>query len=360
MGEREADPVDDYSSVLHALRIPGDEVQFGAVLAAICAEPGAARVLAGAVIAHASCGNANARALIGRVPANVQLRREERLAEVAVGRRSLRGRARRGGRTDRDILGQGWRFIIELKINAGINPAQVDRYLQEAPTAILARVVEETEDLARWQRQEHWVGIAKWRDVIADLYNLPAREPARSEWVRLLRVLERDRDFDERRIRVSAETDAAADILSGVSEPLLRHVRRELIQFYGNRAVSFAGALRAFTVSRRDPWASIAFGVTSTNWIFDLSLRDVFKRAPVLQLDRQMFRHVDTGRRRRNQEHRIAQALATTGQPVIRAPMDSALRHPNGVLEWASEQLTRLVEDGAFDPDIELFARGKR
>ena len=29
MGEREAEPVAEYSSVLQALRIPGDEVQFG-------------------------------------------------------------------------------------------------------------------------------------------------------------------------------------------------------------------------------------------------------------------------------------------------------------------------------------------
>lgn len=349
--------MEDYSSILHALRIPGDEVQFGAVIAAVCAEPAAARGLAQAVIAHASCGSPSARAAIGLVPADVQLRREERLADVAIGRRSLRGRARRAGRTDLDIIGHDWRFIIELKINADINPAQIDRYLKEAPTAVLARAVDETENLARWQRHEHWVGVARWSAALDDLYNLPIKQSMRSEWVRLLRVLERDGDFDKRRTRVSAETEAAAEVLLEVSELLLQHVRRELVRFYGTRAASFANAIRAFKVSQRDPWASVAFGVTSTNWIFDLSLRDMFKRAPLLQLDRQMYRRVDTGTRQRNQERRIGRALAIAGQPVIPAPLDPALREPTQVVQWASEQLTRLIESGAFGPDLDLFAR---
>lgn len=326
------DETDDDLLVLRALRHPGDEVQFERVLAAVCALPDVAQRFATTVIRHASSGHPDAVARLGDPPADLRTSREQVMAELAIGRRGLR-RVWRSGRADLQLVSaSGWELIVELKINAEIDPKQIDRYLKDAPTVVLARGPGKT-DISTWRSNERWLGLARWTDVLDDLRDFQLHGAVGSDWHRILAVADSDHDFKPKKPVASVEAQAAADLLQSISETLTEHLRAEVRRVHDAKGEQLAGRLRAY---KAYPVASTAavlpIGVATQPSYFIIRLSGLF-RTPSLRIERSMDREWRRGVGSTSPARRGRELLARAGTRRRRpkpANSDTPTPHASG------------------------------
>jgi hypothetical protein len=189
-------------------------VQLGRALAAVCDEDDrVALAFVRGVLEVAGIGSAGTRALVvrDRLPAVVTSTQQSQLF-ADVGRTSLRRRVGRVGAVDLDFKGaDGWRLLVELKIDAGPGPDQIRRYLNtKAPLVAVVRDPADAAFKVDGDSPRNWLGAVSWESITPILRGLPIETDA-GTWNELLDIATADGDLGKRRARsTQAGRDAAA------------------------------------------------------------------------------------------------------------------------------------------------------
>lgn len=268
--------VDDLA-MIRALRMSGDEVQLNRVLWTLCDDPAVARALCESIL----------RNVTGR-----ELRLPSPPGDVrSVQHRVRRGRLRRhrlrrlGGDGDSyvDLEFEGdedWRLQVEIKVDSGFGKSQLERYGEHGPLAVIVR---DATTAPTPQDKVNWVGAVSWPDLVPSLRDLPVDEPARRDWLRLLRVLEEDGDLGLERLP-SAEVQQIHALLENLAAPLLERFKKSLRARYP-RHRSLTDEIPVFPPKpseRRGGRLRVGFG--QYEWLTSLRIVDLWRRTPQMQV----------------------------------------------------------------------------
>lgn len=349
------------SPVIRALRLTTDEVQFGRVLASICQEPAVARAFTSAVVRNAVGGDPSLRARMRDAPHTVTCI-DEQLLQARVSRRSLRRRARDAGRVDLDFASpDGWRLIVELKLDSGFQHTQLERYAKKTP---VAAVVRDSSLVAAPEGVGRWLGAASWNSLLNDLRALPVDREHRAAWIQLLDVMVADGDFDPQPPTAIPEVAAARDLLGRVAPALVAHLIDGLRRVYREDAEIAATRLgHSAPTGKRGPWAGVGLRTPGDgDWIW-IELRNLWSRAPRLRL--WYFPWEDPYAKFRLREpHARIQRYGfdhRSGQFVFDRPIPELARASDEViLEIIASKLTELVDSQVFDVEIRRQIRDHR
>lgn len=255
--------------------------------------------------------------------------------------RVSRGRLHRGsrslGRVDLDFRdGAGWRLIVELKIDSGLGEAQLERYAEEAPVALVSR------DPGRFEIPDgvsNWVGAVAWSEILGSLPDLPVTDrKLREDWRSFLDVVEEDGDFSENKV-LRREVLEARNTLSGAAPEVLDGLRAVLRRAYRGSAENLCEELVSTGVrGGRSGWATVELKDESEWWAV-IQLRDVWSRTPRVRV----YLNLAPSRRERRQLRRQLAGLSRIG--IEEAGEDFVFDEPISVSSVGeiTEQLTRVV-----------------
>jgi hypothetical protein len=340
------------SPVIRALRLTGEEVQFGRVLAALCQDSTVAAAFTAAVIKRARGGNAATRRKLKAPTSGIRCVDEQRLR---ASRRSLRQRAKDLGRVDLEFSGaDNWRLVVEIKLGAGFGEHQIERYMSERPVAVIVR---DTSDLPPRGNRSGWVGAATWESLREDLRDLPVDPSWRPEWLGLLSVMDRDGDFAPNTPDGLPEVIAARDQLADAAPVVLARFCAELERTYGPESKAAVGRLRHSRPSgKRGPWAGFSISTPTDGHWLSIDIRNIWSPAPRLRIC-QWYPDI----RRAKSQIQDAHSRLANKDGFRQLEEGAAFEVPNPDLAGAStatlataigDRLTLLLHAGAFDPDV--------
>ena len=358
------DPPPASSSVLRALRYRADEVQFGRVLHAVCQQEPVARKLVDALLERAAqSGSTHAEALLRELPANIRCQEQTDLF-ADVGRIAMLRQTRAVGAVDLVFVGDdGWRLLVELKIDSGFGKRQRERYLaSRQPLLVIVRDPAAARGLAVNAAEAHnWLGAVGWSDLLETLLELPIEpEEERERWRSLLRIMETDGDFSTRKLPREAADEAARALLQAALSPALEALRETLVRVHGSRGRGLADRLAHGVPRGRDGWAGCAlhFGDPGQErfWVAVRNARSAAPTARVWWYPRAGFRE----RRRVGEARQRVEALGFARRPneqwLREEPLSSTLVRAQGaevvLARFLTESLTAIVDAGGLRGDL--------
>ena len=217
-------------SIIARWRIPAGEVQVNQALALVCNDPRVAHALLEALLTVQSQSPSygeRATRLRAALPSDVRCREQSWLPEYR--RRGVLSRWANAGLVDLDFSSPShpdFRFYAELKFDAkpGTDKHRVDqhdRYLHSGHVIAIARTSDAFGEPDQ-QHAERWLGTVTWAEIETTLCNLPVKPDAlRTEWMALLKAMDRDGDFEARKPPVPMTVKEAAAWLDNNSAGLV-------------------------------------------------------------------------------------------------------------------------------------------
>jgi hypothetical protein len=247
-----------------ALRFPGDEVQFGRVLHALCrSNEEVANDFCGAVLELAAAGEVasrrrRARKLLSDLRGQAVRSMSEQ--DLFLGSRgALAQKRRRQGRIDLSFeAGKTWRLGVELKFNDPARRGQQQRYPTVGRPVIFVvrnppRLKEPDLDPGD---APHYLGAVAWEALLPRLHRLPVADAERAMWIAVLRVSELNGDFAPEPPR-NASTKRDEEVLEHVLPPLRQRLSELLQRKHNATGRRFAESLTIDGPYPARTWANI-------------------------------------------------------------------------------------------------------
>lgn len=335
-------------SVIESLRIRGDEVQLGRVLAGICTQEKCARALASLLLKTAALNpDIGHRAARLRVPQGVRSYRE-----LLLTRRSPGAHRKAAGRADLVLGGGGFKLICELKINSKYEENQLLQYLKESPVVAIVRDPNPKRLPARVRSHPHWLGEVAWADISNGLSKLPwLSEREREQWLDLLTVLEENGDFD-RTQPPEIKDDDRAFVLT-VTSRVISRLRRSK----DARHRAFAKQLSASPLFDRGRWARARITDSEGEEYWRIGIRDLHSRTPELAVSWIAWVPARAGQARMHKELEADEFRPTPGGYVYRRTQQ--LRPGRGedrvkhVTDAAHRDIRAVIAAGLLDYELD-------
>jgi hypothetical protein len=316
-------------------------------------------------------GNHDKRAALlrERLPAAIACVDQERFSTTV--RRGRKKEVFSAGSADLAFVGVGdaFRLLVELKINAALDERQLERYLNSGwPVLVLARDPDKL--VKKTVPHKHWLGVLPWTAVLPGLRDLRLPQPVSAQWHLLLDVMEAEGDFDPARPRTSAELKEAAKWLEGESDRLVNSLRGEIERRrgYGGNRKAFAERVSVVAPRAGRYWATLGFAVPPDGeraiWVRLRWLRStapgaavVWNRAPArwgmkAQLDQAHARLVKSGF--------VADQKALSYTRPLQVILGARSESASARVELTSaieDALREIVRSGVLSADIRSFER---
>lgn len=346
------------SPLVRALRYRTDEVQLGRALTAVAHDAAVAKPLLTSMLTRAVGGRASSRQRLLPVPDDVRCI-DEHILHARQGRTATRRRSKDAGRVDLDFSGgDGWRVMVELKINSAFGDRQLERYI-ETRTPVMALLRNPASAKPRL-RSRYWLGAAAWEHILDDLYELPVPSHDRDVWRGLLDVLRAEGDTDLfPPVGVPEVVDAAAQ-LNQAADQIFRAFTDLLAANHSRFAADSLTKLRRTAVRGKPdgPWVGFGIGTWGDTWLW-LAVRNFWSRAPRMRL---LYYPPPNRRSRLQIQPRLARLRRLHYEEVgdwyllERAEPRLEARSPDTIACVYIEQLEQLVAHKVFETDLEWLS----